>query len=87
MYLGFGRLPKHVTFTTTDPELLPVPSPDYLALHAACAKVAHLSGAAKYIDKVLEDLEEMPVLSEDGSSARLLEDALLHASSRSPVWV
>ncbi|GBE88143.1 hypothetical protein SCP_1203730 [Sparassis crispa] len=85
--LYLRQLPNDVTFTTIDPELLPVPSPDYLALHAACAKVAHLSGAAEYINKVLRDLEEMPVLSEDGSSARLLEDALLHASSRSPVWV
>lgn len=37
--------PEYVTFTTPDTVNLPVPSPTYLAIHAACAKVAHLSGA------------------------------------------
>ena len=43
--------PDLVTFTTSDPALLPLPSPQLLALHAACAQVAHLSGAREYIDK------------------------------------
>lgn len=49
-----------------------LPNPTYLRIHAACCRVAHLSGAGEYMDKVLEDLEEMRVLSKDGSSARLL---------------
>ncbi|KZP20503.1 hypothetical protein FIBSPDRAFT_742124, partial [Athelia psychrophila] len=49
------------------------PDPRYLKLHAACAQVAHLSGAAKYIDNILRDLEEIRVLANDGSSADLLD--------------
>ncbi|KAM6503553.1 hypothetical protein JOM56_000496, partial [Amanita muscaria] len=53
-----------------------LPSRDYLALHAACAKVAHLSGAAEYMDSMFTDMEEMPVLSNDDSSAAVLEHAI-----------
>ncbi|KAI6043437.1 hypothetical protein EDC04DRAFT_2562756, partial [Pisolithus marmoratus] len=38
---------KYVSFSTPDSEKCPLPSSTYLALHAACVKVAHLSGAAK----------------------------------------
>ena len=48
---------------------LPLPSRDYLVLHAACAKAAHLSGAAEYIDRMDPDLDETFVLAEDGTSA------------------
>jgi len=70
------NIPTTVTFTTPDPEQLPLPSPDYLRLHAAAARVAHLSGAGEYIDKMLRDMEETRVLSTDGSSALLLTAAL-----------
>ncbi|KIJ27250.1 hypothetical protein M422DRAFT_37885 [Sphaerobolus stellatus SS14] len=80
-----GGLPQRVTFTT-DKENLPVPNPTFLALHASCAKVGHLSGAAEYIDKVFGDMEEIRVLSADGASADVLEHALLYASSR-PILV
>ncbi|KAJ6503237.1 hypothetical protein C8R47DRAFT_1007238 [Mycena vitilis] len=36
---------------------LPAPSPRYLALHAACCRIAHLSGAADHWDSVERDLE------------------------------
>ena len=65
-----------VTFTTSDPVKLPVPSPSYLELHAACCRVANLSGAGKYIDKVLRDMEDIQVLSQDGTSAEVLRYAL-----------
>ncbi|KIJ30487.1 hypothetical protein M422DRAFT_36550 [Sphaerobolus stellatus SS14] len=71
-----------VTFTTPDERNLPVPNPAYLALHASCAKVAHLSGAAEYIDQVFSDMEETRVLSADGASADVLEHAIFYASSR-----
>ncbi|KIJ41276.1 hypothetical protein M422DRAFT_84372, partial [Sphaerobolus stellatus SS14] len=41
---------QYVTFTMPDEKNLPVPRRAYLELHATCAKVAHLSGAADYID-------------------------------------
>lgn len=63
-----------ITFqTATD---LPLPNPDYLSIHAACCRVANLSGAAEHMDIVLEDLEDMRVLSKDGSSAHVLSFAL-----------
>ncbi|KAF9233591.1 hypothetical protein BU15DRAFT_90278 [Melanogaster broomeanus] len=73
--------PSTVQFTTPDPEEFPLPSPTYLRIHAACAKVAKLSGAGDYIDNLSRELEELRVLSNDGTSAELLEHALLPLSS------
>jgi len=53
-----------------------LPNATYLRIHAACCRVAHLSGAGEYMDKTLEDLEDTRVLSKDGSSAHLLSFAL-----------
>lgn len=69
-------MPPTVTFMSLDPERLPLPSPLYLRLHAAAARVAHLSGAREYVNKILLDMEETKVLSSDGSSALLLTEAL-----------
>ncbi|KAF8346379.1 hypothetical protein F5887DRAFT_883702 [Amanita rubescens] len=65
-----------ITFTTPDPDKLPVPSREYLALHAACTKVAHFSGAGEYADSVLREMEDTSVLSSDGSSAAILDHAI-----------
>ncbi|KAF9233123.1 hypothetical protein BU15DRAFT_54322 [Melanogaster broomeanus] len=78
--------PSTVQFTTPDPEEFPLPSPTYLHIHAAYAKVAKLSGAGDYIDNLSRDLEEIRVLSKDGSSAELLEHALLPLSSEIQVF-
>ena len=51
----YHTIKDEVTFTTTDPEL-PLPSPHLLALHAACAKVAQLSGASEFIDRDMETI-------------------------------
>jgi len=64
-----------ITFRSTHPGL-PLPNPIYLKIHASCCRIAHLSGAGEYMDKTLEDLEEMRVLSKDGTSAHLLAFAL-----------
>jgi hypothetical protein len=73
------------TVTFASQEGLPPPSPDYLRIHASCAKVANLSGAGDYIDKILSDLENIQVLSRDGVSAELLEHALLPLSQDTQV--
>ena len=70
------RWKSTVTFTTPDAVKLPVPSPSYLELHAACCRVANLSGAGEYIDKILRDMEDIQVLSQDGASAEALQYAL-----------
>jgi hypothetical protein len=45
---------RRITFTSTDPSL-PLPNPEYLKLHAAVCRVAHMSGAADYLDQLEED--------------------------------
>ncbi|CAK5281688.1 unnamed protein product, partial [Mycena citricolor] len=57
-----------------------LPSPSLLAIRAACSRVAHLSGAAEQVDQILRDLEDRPVMAEDGGSAHLLESRLLQLS-------
>ena len=64
-----------IEFKTASPGL-PLPNPTYLRIHAACCRVAHLSGAGEYMDKILEDIEDIRVLSKDGSSAHILSFAL-----------
>ncbi|EDR00729.1 uncharacterized protein LACBIDRAFT_295751 [Laccaria bicolor S238N-H82] len=57
-----------------------LPSPALLAIRAACSRVAHMSGAAEHIDQIIRDLEDTPVMAEDGGSAHLLESRLLQLS-------
>ena len=69
-------MPEKITFTSPSPNTLPVPDPELLALHAVCAKVAHLSGAGEHIDKLNEDLEDLDALACDGASSDVLSHAL-----------
>lgn len=75
-----GGLPDTITLMSAFPDQLPLPDRRYLALHAACAKVIHMSGASDYINEILNKLEHAQVLSEDGSSVELLESLLSGAS-------
>ena len=38
--------------------IVPPPSPQLLALHAVCAQVAHMSGAAEYLGDIFGDLDD-----------------------------
>jgi hypothetical protein len=58
---------------------IPVPDPQYLALHAACAKVLPMTAMVEVVNKFLEDRAETHALSEDGSSGDLLSLALTMA--------
>jgi hypothetical protein len=77
----FVLLPANptVTFTTTDPSL-PLPKSDYLRLHAAVCRVAHMSGAAGYLDLEDRKIERLGVLARDGSSADFLTSRLMHVA-------
>jgi len=68
------RFNPTVTFSTTTG--LPLPDRRYLRVHAACAKVANMSGAGEFIDRMLRDMEDIRVLAADGSSADLFHHAL-----------
>ncbi|CUA71490.1 hypothetical protein RSOLAG22IIIB_09617 [Rhizoctonia solani] len=67
-------LPEIITFATATN--LPLPDRRYLALHAACAKVVHMSGASDAIDSFIHKMEWDGVLSEDGTSAGFLHGLL-----------
>ncbi|KAJ7475698.1 hypothetical protein FB451DRAFT_1173712 [Mycena latifolia] len=91
-YLRIARqdIPSQVKFvsllqaTGLDPNgtKFPLPDPRLLALHAVCARVAHMSGAAEVLDKFDQDMEELQDLAEDGSTAKLLDPMLGPYSSK-----
>ncbi|KAG8894538.1 hypothetical protein FRC00_008795 [Tulasnella sp. 408] len=64
-------IPRQVTLESTNSSI-PLPNSDYLKIHGACAKVAHLSGATEYLKAILNEWEERPVLASDGGSADML---------------
>jgi hypothetical protein len=45
-----------ITLTSHHPDLA-LPNRTFLAIHAACCRIADLSGATKYIDETLDDKE------------------------------
>jgi len=75
-YYIYSQWKRIVTFTTSDPVKLPVSSQAYFELHAACRRVTNLSGAGEYIDTILREMEDIQVLSQDGTSAEALQYAL-----------
>jgi hypothetical protein len=66
-----------VQFNASDPKEMPVPDPRYLCLHAACAKIAHMSGMGELMDHWDNELEETGVLASDGSTTPLLLSRLV----------
>ncbi|EJD53494.1 hypothetical protein AURDEDRAFT_52666, partial [Auricularia subglabra TFB-10046 SS5] len=79
-YQTHGRYPwipgaaRTISFAHTD--ALPAPNAKFLALHALTCEVAHMSGAAEYVDDIQDDADERHVLAHDGSSAQLLASVL-----------
>lgn len=61
----FAQFPKTVTFrTVTD---IPLPDPNLLAIHRACARIAHATGADESCERFFRDLED-GVVEGDGST-------------------
>ncbi|KAJ3859242.1 hypothetical protein EV359DRAFT_86640 [Lentinula novae-zelandiae] len=70
-------VPGHdIKFSTDDSEFYPVPDRKLIALHAMCAKVAHMSGAGAYVEDLDRDVEDLGVLASNGGSADVLSHAL-----------
>ena len=70
-------------FTTSESKNIPAPSPKLLAIHAACAQIAHMSGAAGVLDEFYRDDGERAELTRapwdmsfDAAGAAVLERAL-----------
>ncbi|KAJ7255046.1 hypothetical protein B0H12DRAFT_1016527, partial [Mycena haematopus] len=53
-----------------------LPDPRLLALHAVCARVAHMSGARQVLDEFEREVEVTRVLARDGAST-ILSDTML----------
>ncbi|KAH9888962.1 hypothetical protein C8Q73DRAFT_708889 [Cubamyces lactineus] len=74
-------------FTTPDGQLVKPPSPALLELHAACARIAHLSGTAEVLDDVYQEEHPMngiplslPDMSVHAPAADYLQRALTRAA-------
>jgi hypothetical protein len=58
---------RRVTFVSYDGRY-ELPNPKLLEVHAAVARILHLTGAGEYIEKVLRDREDIAHLATDGST-------------------
>ncbi|KAH8930256.1 hypothetical protein BT69DRAFT_1275674 [Atractiella rhizophila] len=65
------RVPRQVRLTTQDAQL-DLPNPKYLALHAACSRVAHLSGAADHLDRMDSDRDHPSLVCLSGELTDIL---------------
>jgi hypothetical protein len=67
-FLSNGSIEVDVEFPTLEVSTVEPPNPVYLKVHAAFAKVLHLSGAAEYIDSVERDAEMEGTLRLNGET-------------------
>ena len=51
-----------ITLTSEHPDL-PLPNRTYLAIHAACCRIGDLSGASDYVEKAIDDMEDIGSLA------------------------
>lgn len=84
---GKGDLPDTITLRNLSDKRIRLPSPRYLVLHAAIARIAHLSGAGEYVFRLVHDegrrLARIHVLAADGSDFDLIMSSLSRAVPRS----
>jgi hypothetical protein len=66
--LSNGLREVDVEFRTLEESSVEPPSPEYLKVHAALAKVLHLCGAAEYIERVERDAEREMTLRTNGET-------------------
>ncbi|KZT04273.1 uncharacterized protein LAESUDRAFT_658023, partial [Laetiporus sulphureus 93-53] len=72
-----GIIEEYVTFKSCLPGA-PLPSAKYLQIHAACCKVAHLSGASGLFDRMEEEMDYDPDPATVPAFAKALEAHLEH---------
>ena len=68
--------PDCVAFRENGTPLPELPSRDLIGLRAACARVAHMSGAAEQKFQICRDEEDTTVMANDGSTGDLLTSLL-----------
>ena len=76
-----------VTFGThalPNGKMIEPPSPRLIALHAACAQMAHMSGAAERLEETFRDTENIPVMAAAPNSVNELIHALTKVQLKRP---
>ena len=75
-FLPYATFKVH---TLSDGTVTEPPSPQLLTLHATCAKIAHMSGAAKILEEMFRgpDLDGIPGVTTTGNSPAILSHMLL----------
>ncbi|KAA1470023.1 hypothetical protein DENSPDRAFT_667668 [Dentipellis sp. KUC8613] len=76
-------LPPQICFVAQNK--LPLPCPKYLAIHAACCRIAHMSGATEYVGRVYREEEKLGVLATEGNSAYVLDMLLQDLAEPNPL--
>jgi len=59
------------TYTLPNGKKIEPSSPQLIALHAACAKITHTSGAAKHLEETFRDTEPIPVMTAPNAADEL----------------
>lgn len=77
-YLGQGfllgaRIQLQVEFGSysVGHTVIQAPDPRLVAIHAACAEIANMSGAANYLEENHRDTEEIAVMTQPGAAYEL----------------
>jgi hypothetical protein len=60
------------------------PSPQLTALHAVCAQIAHISGAAERLEETFRDTEDIPIMTATPNSVNELIHALTKVQLKRP---
>jgi len=71
-YSNFLTSVTFQTYTLPNGKRIEPPSPQLIALHAACAKVAHMSGTAEHLDETFRDTEPLPVMTAPNAANELV---------------
>ncbi|KXN89744.1 hypothetical protein AN958_05284 [Leucoagaricus sp. SymC.cos] len=68
---GIKEQVRFTSATTDDGVFIPPPHRSLLALHAACARIAHMSGAAEYLDYLYREPDSIMTMTESNAPAEL----------------
>ena len=67
-FLGHGIRPRVKFESTPD---IPAPDGDMIALHATCAGIAHMSGAAEHLREFYRDMDTIAVMTDPQAPSEL----------------
>ena len=71
--IAHGSIKSTIVFEdyTLADQVIPAPDPKIIALHAACARIAHMSGAAEHLRELYRDTEHISVMTESNAADEL----------------